>query len=151
MATTIEGQSIYVGQIVKKVTVPDADIPATGLDKIIGPVFEMNHKDKVTVAVRVVSGPDISNVQLMRIFSDGVASEESISAGGFAADDGPKREHIFTHYFVGGNSFIPGIFNDKKKSKMAEERLKHADVVIDTDCGLDELKARVAKLWQAFA
>jgi len=89
MATTIEGQSIYVGQIVKKVTVPNADIPATGLNKIIGPVFEMNHKDKVTVAVRVVSGPDISNVQLMRIFSDGVASEESISAGGFAADDGP--------------------------------------------------------------
>lgn len=89
MATTIEGQSIYVGQIVKKVTVPNADIPATGLNKIIGPVFEMNHKDKVTVAIRVVSGPDISNVQLMRIFSDGVASEESISAGGFAADDGP--------------------------------------------------------------
>jgi len=89
MATVIEGQSIYVGQIVKKVTVPNADIPATGLNKIIGPVFEMNHKDKVTVAIRVVSGPDISNVQLMRVFSDGVASEESISAGGFAADDGP--------------------------------------------------------------
>jgi hypothetical protein len=91
MATTIEGQSIYVGQIVKKVTVPNADIPATasGTGKIIGPVFEMNHKDKVTVAVRVVSGPDISNVQLMRVFSDGVASQESISAGGFAADDGP--------------------------------------------------------------
>jgi len=33
----------------------------------------------------------------------------------------------------------------------SEERLKHADVVIDTDCGLDELKARVAKLWQALA
>ena len=89
MATTIEGQSIYVGQIVKKVTVPNADIPATGLNKIIGPVFEMNHKDKVTVAVRVVSGPDISNVQLMRVFSDGVASQESLSAGGFAANDGP--------------------------------------------------------------
>jgi len=89
MATTTEGQSIYVGQIVKKVTVPNADIPATGLNKIIGPVFEMNHKDKVTVAVRVVSGPDISNVQLMRVFSDGVASQESLSAGGFAADDGP--------------------------------------------------------------
>ena len=89
MATTIEGQSIYVGQIVKKVTVPNADIPATGLNKIIGPVFEMNHKDKVTVAIRVVSGPDISNVQLMRVFSDGVASQESLSAGGFAVDDGP--------------------------------------------------------------
>ena len=33
----------------------------------------------------------------------------------------------------------------------SEERLKHADVVIDTDCSLDELKARVAKLWHALA
>jgi dephospho-CoA kinase len=33
----------------------------------------------------------------------------------------------------------------------SEERLKHADVVIETDCGLDELKAKVAKLWEAFA
>ncbi len=30
----------------------------------------------------------------------------------------------------------------------SEERLRHADVVIDTDCDLDELKARVGKLWQ---
>ncbi len=29
-----------------------------------------------------------------------------------------------------------------------EERTRHADVVIDTDCSLDELKARVKKLWQ---
>lgn len=28
------------------------------------------------------------------------------------------------------------------------ERRKHADVVIDTDCSLDELKAKVDKLWQ---
>ena len=28
------------------------------------------------------------------------------------------------------------------------ERLKHADVVIDTDCSLDQLKAKVTKLWQ---
>jgi len=28
----------------------------------------------------------------------------------------------------------------------SEERVKHADVVIDTDCGLDEMKARVEKL-----
>jgi len=33
----------------------------------------------------------------------------------------------------------------------SEERLKHADVVIETDCPLDELKAKVAKLWEAFA
>lgn len=28
-----------------------------------------------------------------------------------------------------------------------KERLKHADVVIDTDCNLDELKTKVKKLW----
>jgi len=28
------------------------------------------------------------------------------------------------------------------------ERVKHADVVIDTDCGLDELKTKVKELWQ---
>lgn len=33
----------------------------------------------------------------------------------------------------------------------SEEKLKHADVVIDTDCSLDELKAKVAKLWEALA
>jgi dephospho-CoA kinase len=30
----------------------------------------------------------------------------------------------------------------------AEEQVKHADIVIDTDCDLDELKAKVNKLWQ---
>ncbi len=29
-----------------------------------------------------------------------------------------------------------------------EERAKHADVIIDTKCALDELKARVQELWQ---
>jgi len=29
-----------------------------------------------------------------------------------------------------------------------EERIKQADVVIDTDCDLDELKAKVKELWQ---
>ena len=28
------------------------------------------------------------------------------------------------------------------------ERVKHADVVINTDCGLDELKSKVEELWQ---
>ena len=30
----------------------------------------------------------------------------------------------------------------------SEERIKHADVAIDTDCTLDELKAKVKELWQ---
>jgi dephospho-CoA kinase len=33
----------------------------------------------------------------------------------------------------------------------SKERLKHADMVIDTDCSLDELKAKVVRLWQALA
>jgi dephospho-CoA kinase len=30
----------------------------------------------------------------------------------------------------------------------SEERVKHADVIIDTDCTLDELEAKVKELWQ---
>ncbi len=30
----------------------------------------------------------------------------------------------------------------------SEERIRHADVAIDTDCSLDELKAKVKELWQ---
>ena len=30
----------------------------------------------------------------------------------------------------------------------SEERVKHADVIINTDCDLDELRARVRELWQ---
>ena len=32
----------------------------------------------------------------------------------------------------------------------SEERIKHADVVINTDCHLDELKTRVGELWHRF-
>lgn len=35
------------------------------------------------------------------------------------------------------------------RSQLAsEERVKHADIVIDTDCRLDELRAKVKKLWR---
>ncbi len=51
---------------------------------------------------------------------------------GAAADGGPRREHIYTHYFVGGNRTLPSMHGDTVKSKMAEERLKHAaELVID--------------------
>jgi len=30
----------------------------------------------------------------------------------------------------------------------SEERIKHADVVVDTDCSLDELEVRVRELWR---
>ena len=45
---------------------------------------------------------------------------------GFACSSGPKRPHIPTHYFVGGNT-IPGEgFGNKLHQKMATHRLKNA-------------------------
>jgi hypothetical protein len=45
---------------------------------------------------------------------------------GKAADNGPDREHIWTHYFVGGNAIITKLLGSEVNSKMAEERLKNA-------------------------
>ncbi|TAL32713.1 MAG: cytochrome c554 family protein [Spirochaetes bacterium] len=51
---------------------------------------------------------------------------------GLASADGPAREHVFTHFFVGGNSFIPSGSGDKVKAAMAVERLQNA-AVLDLD------------------
>lgn len=65
---------------------------------------------------------------------------------GIAADGGPERKHIFTHYFVGGNSFVPGLFKDAVKVKMAEERLKNAaEILIDDSKASDGRIAVVIK------
>jgi len=39
---------------------------------------------------------------------------------------GPEREHIYTHYFVGGNAVLPGLLDSKVHEKMAQDRLKSA-------------------------
>ncbi len=52
---------------------------------------------------------------------------------GKAADNGPIREHIFTHYFVGGNVPVPTLAGDRVKGKMATERLQNAaELTVDT-------------------
>ncbi len=48
---------------------------------------------------------------------------------GTAAVDGPHREHIYTHYFVGGNAVIPPLHDDRVKADMAVERLRNAAVL----------------------
>jgi len=53
-------------------------------------------------------------------------STKRIGNRGQSADDGPIREHVFTHYFVGGNRMIPEQFGDGIKGTMADERLKHS-------------------------
>jgi len=56
---------------------------------------------------------------------------------GTASSGSREREHIFTHYFVGGNTVIPGMGNDSVRVKMAEARLKNA-VTIDIDDKTEE-------------
>jgi hypothetical protein len=52
---------------------------------------------------------------------------------GVAAEGGPERGHVFTHYFIGANSYIPGLNGDASKAKMAVERLMNsATLSLDT-------------------
>ncbi len=52
---------------------------------------------------------------------------------GAATDYSDERPHIFTHYFVGGNSSVPGNFNGQDKDQMAIERLQNAATIsVDT-------------------
>lgn len=64
---------------------------------------------------------------------------------GTAAFGAPEREHIFTHYFVGGNSVVPAQFGDEEKAGMATDRLQHAaELSLDTSNIKDNtLKVRV--------
>ncbi len=45
---------------------------------------------------------------------------------GKAANTGPDRPMIYTHYFVGANTMMPTFYGQKDHAKLAEERLKAA-------------------------
>ncbi len=45
---------------------------------------------------------------------------------GKAADDGPEREHIWTHYFVGANAIVTRLLGSDTHADMAIERLQNA-------------------------
>lgn len=38
----------------------------------------------------------------------------------------PMREHIYTHYFVGGNAMLPGLLGSPEHERLAKERLRSA-------------------------
>ncbi len=59
---------------------------------------------------------------------------------GKASDFGPDRDHISTHYFIGGNSLIPMLNNNMDKVKLVEERLKNAAVLKIDDSLIKEKK-----------
>ncbi len=52
---------------------------------------------------------------------------------GSSAEGGPKRKHVYTHYFTGTNTLVPGLYGNKEQVSMAEERLKKAAVVVIGD------------------
>ncbi|MFC1745893.1 multiheme c-type cytochrome [Candidatus Riflebacteria bacterium] len=45
---------------------------------------------------------------------------------GKAANNGPERDHIWTHYFVGANALVPRLSGSDVHAKMAIERLQNA-------------------------
>ncbi len=45
---------------------------------------------------------------------------------GRASEYGPVRDHIWTHYFVGGNAIVPKLTGSSVNADMAVERLQHA-------------------------
>jgi len=45
---------------------------------------------------------------------------------GKAAIGGKEREHIFTHYFVGGNTMVPAMLGSEKHALLAREMLQSA-------------------------
>lgn len=45
---------------------------------------------------------------------------------GKASGIGPERDHVYTHYFVGGNAAVTGVVGSEVHQRMAEERLKSA-------------------------
>ncbi|MCM2285218.1 MAG: cytochrome c family protein [Desulfobacula sp.] len=62
---------------------------------------------------------------------------------GSAADDSVDRPHIFTHYFVGANSYVPGLLNDTAKAGMAVERLQNAATLSLDTSGIKDKKLSV--------
>lgn len=48
---------------------------------------------------------------------------------GVAADGGPKRPHIYTHWFSGGNSIIPGMSGDTYRGRLTRELLSNCVVM----------------------
>lgn len=71
-------------------------------------------------------------------------STERVKNPGTASVDGVKRDHIFTHYFVGGNMAIPAKDKNKTLVKMAEERLKNAvDIKVDSKAEGNKIVIRI--------
>ena len=58
---------------------------------------------------------------------------------GKACINGPEREHIWTHYFVGANAVVTKLLGSEKHAAMAVERLQNAaDLELIKDAGYEK-------------
>lgn len=48
---------------------------------------------------------------------------------GQSSEIAEERHHVWTHYFVGGNTVLPMLYDDKERALMAEDRLKKAAAI----------------------
>jgi len=48
---------------------------------------------------------------------------------GFSAAGGKERDHVYTHYHVGGNAVLPKLFGGEVNAQMAEERLQNCSTL----------------------
>ena len=53
-------------------------------------------------------------------------SSARVKNPGKASDDGPQRDHVYTHYFSSVNSVIPSTKGDIVRQKLTEETLKNS-------------------------
>lgn len=61
---------------------------------------------------------------------------------GKAADNGPEREHVWTHYFVGANAVVTKLLGSDLHANMAIERLQNAadlEILQNNDYSRNEL------------
>ncbi|MDD5773503.1 MAG: multiheme c-type cytochrome [bacterium] len=74
---------------------------------------------------------------------------EKTDSPGISAKNGPRREHIWTHYFAGGNSIVPKLLGSDLHSFLAIERLTNAaelEIIKDDSYkkgGLSKFKVKV--------
>jgi nitrate/TMAO reductase-like tetraheme cytochrome c subunit len=69
---------------------------------------------------------------------------------GTAVEDGPQREHIYTHEFIGGNFTVTALLGSEKHAELSKKRLKSAaklDVTADTlRGGFGRVKVKVTNV-----
>lgn len=109
----------------------ETDLETTYTEWKNGPYNSDNPNERITCqGCHMYQRPDVP----------ATGSTERPANPGYAADGGPEREHIFTHYFVGANAYLPELNGDLEKSQMAISRLQNSATLAIDKKDLDQNK-----------